>query len=98
MPLFVKAKDDENLTDERIKLIKSTLRQKGSPRHVPDIVISAPGIPYTISGKKMESPIKKLFLGMDVSKAMSKEAMRNPEVVSFYETYAKNYLISKQLN
>lgn len=92
MPLFVKAKDNESLNEERIKLIKSSLRQKGSPRHVPDIVISAPDIPYTISGKKMESPIKKLFLGMDVSKAMSKEAMRNPEVVAFYEKFAKEYL------
>lgn len=95
MPLFVKVKPDEVLTEERIKLIKSKLREKGSPRHVPDRVIDALGIPYTISGKKMESPIKKLFLGMDVSKAMSKEAMRNPEVVAFYEGFAKEYLISR---
>lgn len=79
MPLFVVS--EHLLTDEDIEAIKSRLRLECSPRHVPDLVLQVADIPYTLSGKKMEVPVKKALMGMDVSSAMNKDACRNPEAM-----------------
>jgi acetoacetyl-CoA synthetase len=54
-----------------------------SPRHVPNQIMAVPQIPYTISGKKMEIPIKKILSGQAIH--VSKDAMKNPESLTFYE-------------
>lgn len=79
MPLFV-AMEDEGLLDETLVMeIKASLKADCSPRHVPDRIFQVGDIPYTLSGKKMEVPLKKIFMNMDVSKIMNKDAMRNPD-------------------
>ena len=83
MPLFVVIEDDVNL-DEIIPKIKQELKTNCSPRHVPGEVIKVPDIPYTLSGKKMEVPVKKALMGMDVSKAMNQDAMKNPEAMEVF--------------
>jgi acetoacetyl-CoA synthetase len=88
MPLFVKMQEDQELTDSIRKRIKQQLRSDYSPRHVPDDIISVPDIPYTISGKKLEAPIKKILLGKDPGKAANADAMRNPESLQFYIDFA----------
>lgn len=90
MPLFIKLRQDVNLDSALIKEIKSTIRKKTSPRHVPDEVISIEDIPYTISGKKMETPVKKILEGVDPSLVARKDAMRNPESIRIFEDMAKN--------
>lgn len=85
MPLFVKMKPEERLTDALKEKIKQRLRSIHSPRHVPDIIMQVPHIPYTISGKKMEAPVKKILSGIDAGSALSPDAMRNPESIAFYE-------------
>jgi acetoacetyl-CoA synthetase len=82
MPLFVVSAS--KLTEEQITTIKKHIRATYSPRHVPDEIIQVPEIPYTISGKKMETPIKKLFMGKDIEKSLSKDAMKNPESIEVY--------------
>ncbi len=89
MPLYVVTDEDKTLTDELRQRIKERLREQYSPRHVPDEIIQAPGIPTTISGKKMEAPVKRLFLGMDRERAINIGAMKNPEVMPFYEAEAR---------
>lgn len=84
MPLFVKLKPNITLTDELIKQISTTIRQEYSPRHVPDEVIAVPDIPYTISGKKTEAPVKKLFMGQSLEKSMNKDALKNPNAMDFF--------------
>lgn len=81
MPLFIKLKPGCNLTDELAIKIKQTIRSSFTPRHVPDQIIEVNDIPYTISGKKMETPIKRILMGMDASKVINKDAMRNPESI-----------------
>ena len=61
MPLFVVLADGAELTDELRDRIKKTIRDEVSPRHVPDEIIVAPGVPHTRTGKKLEVPIKKMF-------------------------------------
>ena len=87
MPLFVVLDEGETLDEELIDTIKKTLREEGSPRHVPDRVVEAPDIPYTLSGKKMEVPIKKILLGMDASQHMNEDAVRNPEAIRFFKDF-----------
>lgn len=88
MPLFVVTPDsdlDESLKDK----IRKTIRSKCSPRHVPDEIIRVPDIPYTLSGKKMEVPIKRILMGMHPGKSLNPDAIRNPGAIDFFEKWAK---------
>lgn len=89
MPLFVVMRQGEALTDDLKKAIAQKLRQEVSPRHIPNEIISIQQVPYTLSGKKMEVPIRKILLGLDTTKAANAGAMRNPEALSFFVEYAK---------
>lgn len=91
MPLFVRLKPGFALTDERMNAIRNTLRSIYSPRHVPDEILVCPDIPYTISGKKLEAPIKKLMLGIPIHRAVSMDALRNPESVAFFAAFASRF-------
>lgn len=88
MPLFVKLRPGHTLTDDLKQRINRTLKTQYSPRHVPDTIIEAPDVPYTISGKKMEAPIKKILMGMSIAKAVSRDTMKNPESLDFFGQFA----------
>jgi acetoacetyl-CoA synthetase len=84
MPLFVVLSDDVELTDELRDRIKRTIRDEVSPRHVPDDIIVAPGVPHTRTGKKLEVPIKKLFQGADAARVVEKSAVDDPALLDWY--------------
>ncbi len=84
MPLFVVMNEGYDLTEEVVKKVKTTLRKEYTPRHVPDEIIEVKDIPYTISGKKMEAPVKKILLGFDIKKAINIDSMRNPESIGYF--------------
>ena len=88
MPLFVVAK--QGLTEQLLKKIKLQLRKQCSPRHVPDAIEETDQIPRTISGKKMEAPVKKILMSRPVEKSINKDAMQNPESVEFFVRYAES--------
>lgn len=81
MPLFVLMKEGQELTDEVKQSVKSILKKEYSPRHVPDEIIEVKDIPYTISGKKMELPVKKILMGKAV---LNFGAVKNPESLEFF--------------
>lgn len=82
MPLFVVIEDvDFESISETIKL---KLKEECSPRHVPDTIIQVDEIPYTLSGKKMEVPVKKALMGLDVTKHMNRDASRNPQAMDVF--------------
>lgn len=89
MPLFVKIKKDIILTENIKQQINTQLKTEYSPRHIPDTIIQVKDIPYTISGKKMEAPIKKILLGMPIKTSINTDAMRNPESLDFFIEFAK---------
>jgi len=78
MPLFVVMKEGKKLDDKVKESIRHALRTQYSPRHVPDEIIQVDDIPYTISGKKTETPVKKILSGVDPRKAVHAGALRNP--------------------
>ena len=64
--------------------IGASIRGSLSPRFIPDVMIEAPGIPRTLSGKKQELPIKRMMQGRPIDKVINREAMANPEVLDWY--------------
>lgn len=84
MLLFVQLNDDTLLNEEIKQDIKITLRSQYSPRHVPDLIFQVQDIPYTLSGKKLEIPIKKIFSGQSTEKEIVKDVMRNPSCINEY--------------
>ena len=77
--LFVVLAKDKELTEDLKKQIRETLRTQYSPRHVPDTIEQVEDIPYTINGKKMEAPMKRILMGQDPAKCINVDTMRNPE-------------------
>jgi acetoacetyl-CoA synthetase len=88
--LFVTLRDgavlDAKLKEAVLQRIKTAL----SPRHVPNAIIAAPDIPYTLSGKKLEVPVKKLLLGQPAEKVASRDALANPHSLDWYIEFARN--------
>jgi len=89
MPLFVVLRPGYTLTDDLKARIQRQLRADVSPRHVPDEIIQIEDVPYTLSGKKMEVPIRKILLGLDTHQAANPGAMRNPDSLAFFVAYAE---------
>lgn len=71
--------------------VASAIRTSLSPRFLPDRLIAAPGIPRTLSGKKQELPIKRLFAGWPVAKVVSPDATATPELLPWYIEQARRW-------
>ncbi|MGV0790377.1 acetoacetate--CoA ligase [Mycolicibacterium sp. XJ1819] len=84
MPLFVVLAEGAELTDELRDRINKTIRDEVSPRHVPDEIIVAPGVPHTRTGKKLEVPVKKLLQGGDAAKVVERSAVDDPDLLDWY--------------
>jgi acetoacetyl-CoA synthetase len=84
MPLFVVLKPGVEL-DEALRVkIRAKIRTSLSPHHVPDDIIAIAEIPRTLNGKKLEVPIKKLFMGVPLEKAISVDSMSNPQAMRYF--------------
>ena len=79
--LFVKMKQDYDLTDDLQQRIRKNIRSNASPRHVPTKIIEVPDIPYTLNMKKVELPVQKMIHGLEVK---NKDALKNPEALDFF--------------
>jgi acetoacetyl-CoA synthetase len=84
MPLFVVLRDGAALDEALQTRIRMSLRTQISPHYVPDEIIAIPEVPRTLSGKKMEVPIKKLLMGIPIEKAASIDAMSNPQSLQWF--------------
>jgi acetoacetyl-CoA synthetase len=74
----------QRLDSATIDRIRGAIRETLSPRHVPDEIHQVPGIPRTLSGKKLEVPVRKILLGTPVAEAADAAALANPEVLEFF--------------
>jgi acetoacetyl-CoA synthetase len=90
MPLFVKLRTEKSLNADLTKKIADSLRTQYTPRHVPDKVIEVPDIPKTLTGKKMEVPVRKILMGVSAEKAANRSAMVNPHALDFFTDYVNN--------
>ena len=90
MPLFVKLRGERQLDEPLERRIATQLRRDYSPRHVPDKIYQVLDIPYTLTGKKLEVPIRRILMGADPDKAANRSALRNPASLDYFIDYAKN--------
>jgi acetoacetyl-CoA synthetase len=88
MPLFVKLSDGLRLDDRISGEICDRLRREYTPRHVPDRIVQVPEIPVTLTGKKLEVPVRKILRGVSADEAASRHAMANPGSLDFFSHYA----------
>ena len=89
MGLFLVLREGAALDDALVARVRAGIREALSPRHVPDEVLQAPAIPRTLSGKKMELPVKKLLLGADPSQVFHRDAMANASSVDWFVDLAR---------
>lgn len=90
MPLFVVLRKDINLTEGLKKKINMKIKDEVSPRHIPDNIFAIKEVPRTLTGKKMEIPVRKILLGISVEKAASVDAMSNPSSINYFIKLAQS--------
>jgi acetoacetyl-CoA synthetase len=89
MPLFVVLREGVVLDAALTARIHGAIRQGLGPRYVPSQTLQVSAIPRTLSGKKMELPVKKLLLGADPARVMNRDAMANAAAVDWFVDYAR---------
>jgi acetoacetyl-CoA synthetase len=88
MALFVVPRPPHALTEDLKRRLRDAIRTQLSARHVPDDVIAIPEVPRTISGKKLEVPVKKILLGQPADRACNRSAMSNPGSIDWFVAFA----------
>ncbi|HTS96052.1 MAG TPA: acetoacetate--CoA ligase [Streptosporangiaceae bacterium] len=88
MPLFVRLVDGVRLDDRIEEKIRDRLRLEYTPRHVPDRIVQVSEIPVTLTGKRMEVPVRKILRGVPADEAANRNAMANPGSLDFFAEYA----------
>ena len=89
LTLFVVLRDGASaVAPELADRLRSAIRTQLSARHVPDDVVAIPEVPRTMSGKKLEVPIKRVLLGHPPAKALNQDSMANPASVQWFIDFA----------
>ena len=86
--LFVALREGTDLSDELRSRIVGELRTSLSPRHAPDRIVAVPSVPRTLSGKKLEVPIKRILTGTPAEVAASRGSLANPESLDAFVAFA----------
>lgn len=89
MALFVVLRENQLLTPELDRRLKSAIREALSPRHVPNEIFAVPAVPRTLTGKKLELPIKRLLLGHPLERVVTRDALANPASLDWYIELAR---------
>ncbi|MCM5572451.1 acetoacetate--CoA ligase [Burkholderiaceae bacterium FT117] len=81
------ARGDTGVAPDLRKRLLDAIRTKLSARHVPNEVFAIPEVPRTMSGKKLEVPVKKILLGHPVEKSVNKDSMANPGSIDWFVAF-----------
>lgn len=87
--LFVKTSDGE-LAGDSAREIASRIRRSCSPRHVPDRILPVPAVPRTLSGKVVETPIRKILVGADPEKVVSTDSLADPGAIDWFVRFRES--------
>jgi acetoacetyl-CoA synthetase len=88
MALFVVLKPGNELDAALDDRLRKAIRVALSPRHVPNEILAVPAVPKTLTGKKLEVPIKKLLLGQPIEKVVTRDALANPASLDWFVQFA----------
>jgi acetoacetyl-CoA synthetase len=86
--LFVVLTEGSSLDDELRSTIGRSLSRELSPRHVPDVIVSVPAIPRTLTGKKLEAPLKRVLAGARPESVASLDALLDPTAFDAFVAFA----------
>jgi acetoacetyl-CoA synthetase len=90
--LFIVLRGSAVLDDRLKKDLCQLIRSELSPRYVPDAIFPVPAIPHTLNAKKLEVPIKRVFQGVALTKAVSREAVAEPDVLDYFASLASRQI------
>lgn len=96
MALFVQLRPGATLDEPLRQRIRQALRSALSVRHVPDEIHAVALIPKTITGKKLELPIKKLLLGHAPEQVLKRDGLAQPESIDWFVRFAREHLARAQ--
>jgi acetoacetyl-CoA synthetase len=88
MPLFVVLREGLVLDAALTKQLKYSIKEALSARHVPNDIFQVSAVPRTLSGKKMELPVKKLLMGTKADQVFKLDAMANADCVAWFVAFA----------
>ena len=88
MPLFVVPIDGVQVDEALKDKINAAIRAQVSGRFIPNEIVEISQVPRTLSGKKLEVPVKKLLLGGDAGRVVNRDSMANPDSFDFFIAYA----------
>lgn len=91
MILFVRLSDGVDLDAGLRAQIGECLRSENSPRHIPDLIVEAPAIPYTATGKRMEVPVRRLLEGADPTQIGDRNTMADPAALDWLADFAREF-------
>jgi acetoacetyl-CoA synthetase len=86
--LFVVPSPGAMVDDSVVGRLRAALRSELSPRHVPDDIIVVSGIPRTLTGKKLEAPVKRILRGEAAEKVASRDALADPAALDGFVALA----------
>jgi acetoacetyl-CoA synthetase len=82
--LFVVMREGAELDNDLRKALARAIRERTSPRHVPDEVRAIAAVPRTLSGKVVEVPVKRILMGADPTKVVSRDSLANPDALDYF--------------
>jgi acetoacetyl-CoA synthetase len=86
--LFIVTAPGHTLDDDLRQKIVATLRTRLTPRHIPDEILEAPAVPHTLTGKRLEVPIKRLLAGQPLDQAANIASVDDPDALRWYAQFA----------
>ncbi len=89
MPLFVVLREGAELDEDLEAQIKRSIRERCSPRHVPNEIYAIDEVPRTLSGKVLEVPVKKILTGTAPDAAASRDSLANPASLDYFAKLAE---------
>jgi acetoacetyl-CoA synthetase len=96
MPLFVHLAPGAVLDDALRDRIRDRIRERLSPRHVPDEILQVPGVPHTLTGKRLEVPVKRLLAGAEPGSAANPASVDDPGLLEFYARLGRERLTARE--
>ena len=88
LALFVSLAPGVDLDDDLTARIRAQLRTQLSPRHLPDTIEAVPSVPRTLSGKKLEVPVKRILTGSRADDVASRSSLADPGALTWFEQRA----------
>jgi acetoacetyl-CoA synthetase len=87
--LFVVLDEGRDLDEALRARLRNEIRTQLSPRHVPNEIIPVPDIPKTLSGKRLEVPVKRILLGANAEDVVSPDALANPDALRAFAEFSR---------